>query len=183
MNDFRTKARILDVESIRKTLTRIAHEILEKHPAPDGIALVGIRSRGEFLAQRLAGFLKEMGRPEIPVGALDITLYRDDIPNMEATPVVRATEIPFDVTSRKIIIVDDVLYTGRTVRAAMDALADLGRPASIELAILVDRGHRQLPIRPDYVGKNVPTSQNQQVQVRLKELDGIDEVLLEEDAA
>ena len=178
-----TKVNVLDAEGIRKALTRIAHELLEKHQKPGQICLVGIRSRGELLARRLAGLLLEISGVAVPVGALDITLYRDDLGNGSSALVVRATEIPFDVTGRKVVVVDDVLYTGRTVRAAMDALVDLGRPESVELVALVDRGHRELPIRPDYVGKNLPTSKEQSVQVRLSEADGVDEVVIEEKCA
>jgi len=179
----RVKACVLDGPALRKALTRMAHEIVEKNPAGTNVALIGIRSRGEFLAQRLAAHLKEIAGLRVPVGALDVTMYRDDLDHKENHPIVQATEIPFDVTKHKVIIVDDVLFTGRTVRAAMDALADFGRPEAIELAILVDRGHRELPIKADYVGKNIPTAQNESVQVHLLEADGIDEVLLEEAAA
>ncbi|MBI3615699.1 MAG: bifunctional pyr operon transcriptional regulator/uracil phosphoribosyltransferase PyrR [Candidatus Omnitrophica bacterium] len=175
----RLKAHLLDEQGIQKALTRIGHEILERHRQTQGIALIGIRSRGEMVAQRLARILNELGGTQVPVGALDITLYRDDLSLISASPVVHATDIPFDVQGRKIVIVDDVLFTGRTVRAALDALADLGRPESIELAVLVDRGHRELPIKADYVGKNVPTAQSELVQVRLKEVDGADEVVIE----
>ena len=174
------KAHVLDAEGIRKVFVRIAHEILEKGQGADPLCLVGIRSRGDHLAQRLAGLLQEMtGRP-VPVGALDITLYRDDLSLVGSSPVVHSTEISFDITGRRVIVVDDVLFTGRTVRAAMDALTDLGRPESVELAVLVDRGHRELPIKADYVGKNLPTSKEQLVQVRLQETDGVDEVVIEE---
>lgn len=174
------KSQVLNAEGIRRMLTRIAHEVAEKHRPVNGIALVGIRSRGEILAQRLAKMLRELTGQAVPVGALDITLYRDDLSMLSANPVVHATEIPFDVTGRPVIVVDDVLFTGRTVRAAMDALTDLGRPESVELAVLVDRGHRELPIKADYVGKNLPTSKEQLVQVRLTEPDGADEVVIEE---
>ncbi len=177
---FHVKAHLLDAQGIQRALTRIGHEILERHRRLDGIALVGIRSRGEIVAQRLARILSDVGGLPVPVGALDITLYRDDLSLISASPVVHATEMPFDVNSSKIVIVDDVLFTGRTVRAAMDALADLGRPKSIELVVLVDRGHRELPIKADYVGKNVPTSKKELVQVRLSEIDGTDEVVLED---
>ena len=177
-------ARLLDSEGIRKSIVRMAHEIIERGARePGSLCVVGIRTRGDFLARRLARVLKEMTGREVPVGALDITLYRDDLSRMEASPVVRATEIPFDVTGRRLIVVDDVLFTGRTVRAAMDALADLGRPESVELAVLVARGPRELPIKPDYVGKNLPTSKEDQVQVHLVETDGLDEVLVEAEAA
>lgn len=174
------KAQILDAEAVRRMLSRIAHEVAEKHRPVQGIALVGIRSRGEVLARRLAGLLQELTGQDVPIGALDITLYRDDLSMLSANLVVHATEIPFDVSGRAVIVVDDVLFTGRTMRAAMDALTDLGRPESVELAVLVDRGHRELPIKADYVGKNVPTSKDQLVQVRLKESDGVDEVVVEE---
>ena len=179
----RLKAQILDEAGIRRVLTRIGHEILERHRGGRELALVGIRSRGELLAQRLAELLRQIEGLQVPVGALDITLYRDDFGTASAAPVVRVTEIPFDVTGRKVVVVDDVLFTGRTVRAAMDALVDLGRPESVELVALVDRGHRELPIRPDYVGKNLPTSKEQSVQVRLSEADGVDEVVIEEKCA
>lgn len=179
------KVQVLDAEGIRRMLARIAHEVTEKERrgaafGGKGLALVGIRSRGEILAQRLARLLRELTGQDVPVGALDITLYRDDLSILSANPVVHSTEIPFDVTGRPIVVVDDVLFTGRTVRAAMDALTDLGRPESVELAVLVDRGHRELPIKPDYVGKNLPTSKEQLVQVRLVESDGADEVVIEE---
>lgn len=180
MGETQVKARVMDAEGIRRALTRMAHEILERNPDGPNVALVGIRSRGEILAQRLAKSLGEIDENPVPVGALDITLYRDDLSRIAPNPVVHATEISFDVTDRKVIIVDDVLFTGRTVRAAMDALADLGRPESITLAVLVDRGHRELPIKADYVGKNIPTSKKELVQVRLVERDGVDEVVVEE---
>ncbi len=183
----RVKARVLDAQEIQRVLTRMAHEILERHRNPQVIALVGIRSRGEILAQRLARLLNEIsakelqaGAIQVPVGALDITLYRDDLSLIAPHPEVHATEIPFDVAGRRVIIVDDVLFTGRTIRAALDALTDLGRPDGMELAILVDRGHRELPIRADYVGKNVPTSKKELIQVRLSETDGVDEVVIED---
>ena len=177
------KAHILDSEGIRKSIVRIAHEIIERGRGPEQLCVIGIRTRGDFLARRLAQALREMTGRDVPVGALDITLYRDDLGMLEASPVVHATEIPFDVTGRRLIVMDDVLFTGRTVRAAMDALADLGRPESVELAVLVDRGHRELPIKPDYVGKNLPTSKEDQVQVHLVETDGLDEVVMGERAA
>ena len=178
------KAHVLDAEGIRKSIVRIAHEIVERGARePKQLCVIGIRTRGDFLARRLAQALKEITGQEVPVGALDITLYRDDLGMLDSSPVVRATEIPFDVTGHRLIVVDDVLFTGRTVRAAMDALTDLGRPESVELAVLVDRGHRELPIKPDYVGKNLPTSKEDQVQVRLVETDGLDEVVIGEKAA
>ncbi len=174
----RVKAHVLDAEGIRRTLARIAHEILEKGRDRNGLCLVGIRTRGDCIARRLAGLLRELSGKEVPVGALDITLYRDDLSQAAGTATVRATEIPFDVSGRRVVVVDDVLFTGRTVRAAMDALTDLGRPEAVELAVLVDRGHRELPIRADYVGKNLPTSKEDLVQVRLEETDGVDEVVI-----
>ena len=177
----RVKARLLSAEELRRTLTRIAHEIRERHPDDSGtLALVGIRSRGEFLAKRPATMLREIERVEVSVGILDITLYRDDLSLVAASPVVHGTDIHFDVNSRRIVLVDDVLFTGRTIRAAMDALIDLGRPLAMELVALIDRGHRELPIRADYVGKNIPTAKKEIVQVRLLETDGVDEAILEE---
>ena len=176
----RMKARVLSEQEIRRALIRIAHEIKEKHPNNQDTALIGIRSRGEFLARRLAKILNETERMSVDVGALDVTLYRDDVSLSASHPIVRVTEIPFDVATRPIVLVDDVLFTGRTIRAAMDALTDLGRPPVLELAVLIDRGHRELPIKADYVGKNIPTAKDEVVQVRLMEVDGVDEVILEE---
>ena len=174
----REKAQILDGAGISRALTRIAHEILERNKGTDGVVLVGLRSRGIELARRLSRKIKEIERVEVPVGALDVTLYRDDLGKVGVQPVVRKTEIPFTVDQKKVVLVDDVLYTGRTIRAAMDSLMDLGRPRLIQLAVLVDRGHRELPVRADYVGKNVPTSQQEQVQVLLEEEDGVDRVVI-----
>jgi pyrimidine operon attenuation protein/uracil phosphoribosyltransferase len=176
---------VMDAERISRTLTRIAHEIVERNKGVDGVALVGIRTRGVPLARRVARTLREITGDEVPTGALDITLYRDDLMRhaVGPQPVVRRTEIPFSIDNRKIILVDDVLYTGRTIRAALDALIDFGRPKAIQLLCLVDRGHRELPIKADYVGKNLPTSLRESVQVKLQEIDGQDEVLLEQDAA
>ena len=172
------KAKILDKETIARTLTRIAHEILEKNKGAKDIAIVGIRNRGVFLAQRIAQIISKIDGTQIPLGILDITLYRDDLSAINHRPVVHKTDIDFDVSDKKIILVDDVLYTGRTIRAALDALIDLGRPKAIHLAVLVDRGHRELPIRPDYIGKNIPTSNDEIVEVRLVEVDGKDEVVI-----
>ena len=171
--------RILDAAAIDRSLTRIAHEIIERNKSLDGLSLVGIRTRGVPMAQRLAGKLGEIHSTEPPTGLLDINLYRDDL-SLVATahPVLKKTEIPFEVDGSKIVLVDDVLFTGRTIRAALDALMDLGRPDWIQLAVLVDRGHREVPIRADYVGKNVPTSHDEQVEVHLKETDDKDEVML-----
>ncbi len=175
----REKAKLLDAEAIRRSVTRIAHEILERHKSPALLAIVGIRTRGAILAQRLAKEIELIDRHPVPVGALDITLYRDDLTRIGPNPVVHATDITFDIDDRDIILVDDVLFTGRTIRAALNALNDFGRPKTIQLAVLVDRGHRELPIRADYVGKNIPTSLTEHVVVRLSELDEKDEVVLE----
>jgi pyrimidine operon attenuation protein/uracil phosphoribosyltransferase len=175
---------VMDADRMSRALTRIAHEILERNRGLDDLALVGIRTRGVPIARRLARALKEINGDEVPTGALDITLYRDDLMRhaVGPQPVVRRTEIPFSIDDRKILLVDDVLYTGRTIRAALDALIDFGRPRAIQLIALVDRGHRELPIKADYVGKNLPTSLRQSVQVRLQEIDGIDEIVIEGDA-
>ena len=170
---------VMDALAIQRALTRIAHEILERNKGTDELALVGIRSRGVFLAERLRKNVQEIeGGAAPPFGVVDITLYRDDLDRGVQNPVVKGTDIPFAVEGRRILLIDDVLYTGRTVRAAMDALVDFGRPQSIQLAVLVDRGHRELPIRADYVGKNLPTSRWEEVQVRLAEADGVDEVVI-----
>jgi len=173
------RVRILDAATIDRSLTRIAHEIIERNKSLEGLSLVGIRTRGVPMAQRLAGKLAEIHSSEPPTGLLDINLYRDDL-SLVATahPVLRKTEIPFEVDGSKIVLVDDVLFTGRTIRAALDALMDLGRPDWIQLAVLVDRGHREVPVRADFVGKNVPTSHDELIEVRLKETDGKDEVML-----
>jgi len=175
----------MDADRIARTLTRIAHEIVERNKGVDDLALVGVRTRGVHLARRLARTLKEITGDEVPTGALDITLYRDDLMRhaVGPQPLVRRTEIPFSIDDRKILLVDDVLYTGRTTRAALDALIDFGRPRGIQLIVLVDRGHRELPIKADYVGKNLPTAPDQSVQVRLQESDNRDEVVLEQGGA
>ncbi len=172
------KTRILGKDDIDRALERIAHEIIEKLKSTEDIAIIGIKNRGAYLGVRLAEKIAKISGSRIPVGALDITLYRDDLTEASNQPVVHATEIGFDIKGRKIILVDDVLYTGRTIRCALDALIDFGRPGQIQLAVLVDRGHRELPIRADYVGKNVPTSLKESVEVRLAEADGKDEVVL-----
>ena len=172
---------VMDADRIARTLTRIAHEIVERNRGLERLALVGIRSRGEHLARRLGDQLRAIdGRP-VPTGALDITLYRDDLMRQPVgpQPLVRRTDIPFSIDDRVILLVDDVLYTGRTIRAALDALIDFGRPQAIQLVVLVDRGHRELPIKADYVGKNLPTSRKESVQVRLEEVDGHDEVVVD----
>jgi pyrimidine operon attenuation protein/uracil phosphoribosyltransferase len=167
---------VLDADKIGRSLARMAHEILERNPDALDLALVGVRTRGVPLAQRLAARIEEFGGPQVPVGTLDITLYRDDLTAISDHPILRKTEIPFSIDGRNVILVDDVLYTGRTVRAALDGVIDLGRPRRIQLAVLIDRGHRELPIRPDYIGKNLPTSPDDFVQVLLRETDGVDEV-------
>jgi pyrimidine operon attenuation protein/uracil phosphoribosyltransferase len=176
----RPKAKVMDAQAIARAVVRIAHEILERNRGTANLAVVGIRTRGDVLARRLAAAIERIEGTAVPVGVLDITLYRDDLDRRAERPTVARTEIPFEVAGRTLVLVDDVLYTGRTVRAALDALVDLGRPAAIQLAVLVDRGHRELPIRPDYVGKNLPTSSRERVTVRLVETDGVDEVVIEE---
>jgi pyrimidine operon attenuation protein / uracil phosphoribosyltransferase len=174
------KAKVLDQETMNRSLVRIAHEIVEKNKGTQDLCLVGIRNRGVPLAYRLAEFIKNIENKAVPVGILDITLYRDDLTLIASQPIVHKTEIDFNLADKNVILVDDVLYSGRTIRAAMDALIDLGRPKSIQLAVLVDRGHRELPIRPDYVGKNIPTAKYETVEVRLVEVEGIDEVVIVE---
>ena len=171
----------MDADRVSRALTRIAHEIVERNRGVDGLALIGVRSRGVPLARRLAQALKTITGEDVPTGALDITLYRDDLMRHQVgpQPLVRRTEIPFSIDDVNIILVDDVLYTGRTTRAALDALIDFGRPRAIQLVVLVDRGHRELPVKADYVGKNVPTSRQESVRVRLLEIDGADEVLID----
>ncbi len=169
---------IMTAEDIRRTLIRIAHEIIERNQNIDQLLLVGMHTRGVPLAKRLASIIGNFEGLPLPVGALDISLYRDDLPLLEVQPVVRHTDIPTNIDGKSVVLVDDVLYTGRSIRAAMDALIDHGRPRSIQLAVLIDRGHREMPIRPDYVGKNVPSARLEEIQVRLAETDGIDEVAI-----
>jgi pyrimidine operon attenuation protein / uracil phosphoribosyltransferase len=173
---------VMDADRMARTLTRIAHEIVERNRGIEELALVGIRTRGVPIARRLARAIAEINGHDVPTGALDITLYRDDLMRhaVGPQPVVRRTEIPFSIDDRRILLVDDVLYTGRTIRAALDALIDFGRPKAIRLVVLIDRGHRELPIKADYVGKNLPTSLSQSVQVRLTDVDGRDEVEVQE---
>lgn len=173
---------VMDADRITRALTRIAHEITERNRISDKLVLVGIRTRGTPIAQRIAKELQNILGEPVPTGALDITLYRDDLMRQPVgpQPLVRRTEIPFSIDDKRILLVDDVLYTGRTTRAALDALIDFGRPRDIQLIVLIDRGHRELPIKADYVGKNFPTSTSQSIQVHLKEVDGLDEVVLEE---
>ena len=174
-----TGRRIMAAEDVRRATTRISHEIVEKQAGTDGLLLIGIQRRGVPLAQRIAAAILENEGADIPVGALDITFYRDDLSLVAQQPVVKGTELPSGIDGKTIVLVDDVLYTGRTIRAAMDALVDFGRPQAIRLAVLVDRGHRELPIRADHVGKNVPTSREELVKVHLEETDGEDGVEIE----
>jgi len=180
--ELREKAKVMDQETIRRTITRIAHEIVERNRGASTLCLVGIRRRGVHLARRLAEAIAAAEGVRLAVGVLDVTEYRDDRAGRSQPAGESETLLPFEVAGRRIVLVDDVLYTGRTVRAALDALIDRGRPASIQLVVLVDRGHRELPIRPDYVGKNLPTSSRELVTVRLTETDGRDEVIIEEPA-
>jgi pyrimidine operon attenuation protein/uracil phosphoribosyltransferase len=176
------RGELLDAEDIRRALTRIAHEIIERDKGAAGLVLVGIANRGDHLARRLADEIERIEGSRVPVGVLDITFYRDDIGLRAEAPEVQETRIDVDITGRTVVLVDDVLFTGRTIRAAMDALTDFGRPSHIRLAVLVDRGHRELPIRADFVGKNVPTRRDDDVRVRVRELDGDDAVLVQEPA-
>ncbi len=169
---------IMTESEMRRALARIAHEVVERNQGVEDVVLVGLQTRGVPLARRLAEKLAELEDVEVPLGELDITFYRDDLATRPLQPEVRRTDMPVDVNDKRIILVDDVLYTGRTIRAAMDEVMDFGRPRSIQLAVLVDRGHRELPIRADYVGKNVPTSRDEEVKVRLAEVDGRDEVVI-----
>jgi pyrimidine operon attenuation protein/uracil phosphoribosyltransferase len=171
---------VLDGDDMRRSLVRIAHEIVEKTPDPELLALVGIHRRGAPLAARLKDQLDELLGLDVPLGDLDIAFYRDDLRSRSGAPVVHASHIDFDLDGRTVVIVDDVLYTGRTVRAAIEAVFDYGRPGRIQLAVLADRGHRELPIRPDYVGKNLPTARHERVNVRVEELDGVDQVAIAE---
>lgn len=173
-----SKKVIMSAQDIRRALTRIAHEIIERNQGCGDLVFVGIYTRGVPLASRLAALVRGIEGIDVPVGALDIGPYRDDLSYLDVPPLVRPNDIPDDIAGRRVVLVDDVLYTGRSIRAAMDALIDFGRPQRIQLAILVDRGHRELPIRPDYVGKNVPTSREEEIEVRLLEVDGCDEVVI-----
>jgi len=169
---------VMTPDDISRTLSRIAHEIIEQNKTFDRLVLVGMRTRGVPLARRLAANIEDFEKSKIPVGALDISRYRDDIPSPDRQPVVHRTDIPTGIDGKSIVLVDDVLYTGRSTRAAMDALIDLGRPRSIQLAVLIDRGHREMPIRPDYIGKNIPSSRHEEIKVHLVETDGLDEVAI-----
>lgn len=176
----RQKAKILNKEEMERSIVRISHEILEKNKGATDLVIVGIKTRGYILAERIVKAIERIDGTKLPVGALDITLYRDDLTTATEQPVVHKTEIDFDIQGKNVILVDDVLYTGRTIRCALDELIDFGRPKTIQLAVLIDRGHRELPIRSDYVGKNIPTSKRELVQVRFIETDGQDEVVIEE---
>lgn len=180
MSNIVKKNVIMDSEAIRRALVRIAHEIIEKNKGVEDVVIVGIRTRGVPLAQRIAAEINAIENREMTVGMLDITLYRDDLSTLGYNPVVHGTDINFDLSGKHVVLVDDVLYTGRTIRAALDAVIDMGRPKTIQLAVLVDRGHKELPIRADYVGKNVPTSQKETIEVVLNEIDGTDEVYIGE---
>ncbi len=171
----------MDEAGINRAITRVAHEILERNKGTEDLCIVGIRKGGAVLAERIAHKIKELGESQVLVGILDITLYRDDLTAIAEQPIVHKTEIGFAIKDKRIVLVDDVLFTGRTIRCALDELIDFGRPKNIQLAILIDRGHRELPIRADYVGKNVPTSLNEAVEVRLKEMDGVDEIVISEE--
>lgn len=176
----KVKAKIIDEQTLNRIITRLAHEILEKNKGAENIALVGIQTRGEFIANRIKQKIKEIEGVDVPTGILNITLYRDDVRVRLKQPEVKATNILFDINDKDIILIDDVLYTGRTVRSAMDALTDLGRYSSIQLLVLIDRGHRELPIKADFIGKSIPTSINEEIKVKLTEVDGEDAVYLVE---
>ena len=180
MSNIVKKNVIMDSEAIRRALVRIAHEIIEKNKGVEDVVIVGIRTRGVPLAQRIAAEINAIENCEMTVGMLEITLYRDDLSTLGYNPVVHGSDINFDLSGKHVVLVDDVLYTGRTIRAALDAVIDMGRPKTIQLAVLVDRGHKELPIRADYVGKNVPTSQKETIEVVLNEIDGTDEVYIGE---
>jgi pyrimidine operon attenuation protein/uracil phosphoribosyltransferase len=174
------KNNIMDTEAMRRAIVRIAHEVIEKNKGVENVILVGIRTRGVPLAKRIAQEIEKIEKVKVPVGSLDITLYRDDLSTLAYNPIVHGTEIDHDISGKVAVLVDDVLYTGRTIRAALDALIDMGRPQAIQLAVLIDRGHKELPIRADFVGKNVPTAQKELIDVSLSESDGCDEVVISE---
>lgn len=179
----KVKSKIFDEAGMSRVMVRMVHEITETHKGVEGVAFIGMRTRGEFLARRMADKIKELEGADIPFGILDVSFYRDDTRARLKQPVVQSTHIPFDLTDKKIILIDDVLYTGRSVRAALDEIMDFGRPAKVELAVLIDRGHRELPIQPNYVGRAVTTFLNEEIRVKMKEQDGVDEVVLIETAS
>jgi pyrimidine operon attenuation protein/uracil phosphoribosyltransferase len=172
------KKTIMDEDAMRRALVRISHEIVERNKGVEKVALIGIRTRGVPLAERICKEIEKIENVKVPIGSLDITMYRDDLSTLGYNPVMKETDVDFDINGKTVVLVDDVLFTGRTIRCALDALIDIGRPKAIQLAVMVDRGHKELPIRADYVGKNVPTSASESVDVAIKELDGIDEVSL-----
>ncbi|MDK2918313.1 MAG: pyrimidine operon attenuation protein / uracil phosphoribosyltransferase [Candidatus Petromonas sp.] len=174
------KAKILNEKAINRSITRLSHEIIEKNKGVQDVVLIGIYTRGVPLAKRIASKIKQIENIEVPVGSLDITLYRDDLTSIDSYPVVKNPNITFDVNNKTVVLVDDVIFTGRTVRAALDAIVDIGRPKNIQLAVLIDRGHREFPIRPDYVGKNVPTSKKEVIKVHVDEVDNDNEVVIYE---
>ena len=176
----KVKSKILDEKSIEKAITRISHEIVERNKEARDLVIVGIRNRGEYLGRRISESIEKIQGAKVPFGILDITLYRDDLTEVAEQPILKETIIDFDITHKKVVLVDDVLFTGRTIRCAMDQLIDFGRPSVIQLAVLIDRGHRELPIKADYVGKNVPTALSEIIEVKLKEVDDIDEVVVRE---
>ncbi len=178
--NFKTRSQLMDETALKRTVTRLAHEIIERCKGTENIAVIGIRTRGEFVAKRIARKIEEVENTTVPVGVLDTVMYRDDFRRTKALPAMEITDIPFSVDDKILILVDDVIYTGRTIRAAMDALMDFGRPSAIQLAVLIDRGHRELPIKADYIGKSVPTAKNEEVRVQMREVDGRDEILLVE---
>lgn len=178
----KVKAKIIDEEGLARIIMRIAHEILEKNKGSENLVLMGMRTRGEFLAKRIFEKIKEIEKIELPLGVLDVTLYRDDFRTRLKQPTVSVSNITFDINDKDVVIIDDVLYTGRTVRSALNALMDFGRPHTIQLCVLVDRGHRQLPIRADYIGKNIPTSNFEEIKVKMKEIDGEDAIYLMENS-
>ncbi len=177
----KVKSKIADSQQMARSITRLTHEIIERNKGASNLCVIGIRTRGDFLATRIAAKISEIEKVQVPLGSLDITLYRDDVRQKLKLPELKRTEVPFDITDKQVVLVDDVLFTGRTIRSAMDALIDIGRPNTIQLAVLVDRGHRELPISADYVGKNQPTSVKESVAVHLAEVDGVDEILLVEE--
>ncbi len=180
MSEFVKKNVLMDAEAMRRAIVRISHEIIEKNKGVEDIVIVGIRTRGVPMAERLAAAIEKIENVKVPVGMLDITLYRDDLSTLAYNPIVHGTELDMDLNGKIVVLVDDVLFTGRTIRAALDAVIDIGRPRAIQLAVLIDRGHRELPIRADFAGKNVPTSKKEDVRVQLQEQDGIDEVVIGE---